>query len=257
MKRLIPILLAFSLWANPCWGGVTFDKVDDFLNIATPVDDTYPFSYACWVKSDDETVGQTVLSIGEAGNDDAFHRMALQGNAGGDPLRCHSIDTSSPDTGSEFADTSSGYSANTWHHVACVFAASNDRRAFIDGGNKGTNSGGVIVDNADVTRIGRRAANTSSQTMSGVITECTVWNVALTDAEVAILASTRVKRFSCQIQPTLIVDAWAVDDCADGVSCDGTSFVPVCGSGNDAFIGNDGANNSGLTGAAEEILSYQ
>jgi len=87
-----------------------------------------------------------------------------------------------------FALSSSGGSSGAWHHFAAVFAATNDRRAFFDGGNKGTNSSSVTPAGLDGCSIGRACDSTPGYYTTGRIAEAAAYSAALTDAEVAVLA---------------------------------------------------------------------
>jgi len=86
------------------------------------------------------------------------------------------------------AQTTTNASQDTWHHLCGVFAASDDRTAYLDGGNKGTDATDLSPDYVDLTAIGAFKDNTPGEYCSGRIAEAAIWNVALTDAEVAILA---------------------------------------------------------------------
>lgn len=83
--------------------------------------------------------------------------------------------------------------ASTWFHAAAVFASATDRRAFLNGGNKGTNSGNRTPTGIDEIVLGVQGGTTQNTPFgtasgTGYIAEVGIWNVALTDAEVAVLA---------------------------------------------------------------------
>ncbi|MHC4156506.1 MAG: LamG domain-containing protein [Planctomycetota bacterium] len=132
-----------------------------------------PFTIACWFCSTDLSAVQCLMFVGDKGS----------GNPG-DPIYVQSRDS----TGTSSAVSTSGYSANTWHHACGVFASATDRRAFIDGGSKGTDSTSRSPVGLDRVATGALARNTPTFYMSGSIAEAAIWSVALSDAEVTLLA---------------------------------------------------------------------
>jgi hypothetical protein len=112
--------------------------------------------------------------------------LYANGGAAGDPL---TVEIDGPTAGPVSKNTSTGYSANTWHHACVVFSATNSRSVYLDGGGKATETtetGNPIVDR---TGIGVVYRNTPAAYTDGRIAEAGIWNVALTDAEVAALAN--------------------------------------------------------------------
>lgn len=89
----------------------------------------------------------------------------------------------------------------------------------------------------------------------GDLDELAIWTQALSANERANLASSRIKYMPLQIQPANLKAYWPMDDEPDGTSADGDTLRDLSGNGNDG-TGDDGANNTGLTWKAEEVLSY-
>ena len=177
------------------------DASSQYLEHAAAALAGVPITMACWFQSDDATVSQGLMSIGRADVDDNFFELQAAGTVAGDPIRAHTESTS----GAGVADTSSGYSVDTWHHACAVFAAVDDRRAYIDGGSKGTGATSVTPASLAITDVGRAARSVNNRYTSGRIAEAAVWNVALDDSEVAALA----KGFSpLLIRPQSLVAYW-------------------------------------------------
>ena len=86
------------------------------------------------------------------------------------------------------AQTSTVISADTWHHACGVEAASNDRRVYLDGGGKGINSAIRVPAGVNQMYIGR-CVPAAPDPMDGRLGHISVWNIALTDSEVATLAA--------------------------------------------------------------------
>ena len=145
---------------------------------------------ACWFNSDDATLSQFLMGISSE-NDYAYHHFGLwaDGSVAGDPIKADTYDGTSA-----VAASTSGFSANTWHHACAVWSATNARAAYIDGGSKGTDTTSCTpasLDNVTIAALYRWAGASNlvgASLMSGSIAEAAVWNAALTDAEVAMLA---------------------------------------------------------------------
>lgn len=119
-----------------------------------------------------------------AGGNDRFS-LTARGDAVGDTVQF----TSTVAGTVQRAITTSGYSANTWFHAAGVSASATDRRVFLDGGSKGTDTvssapSGINEMGCGVDFAGSRVTNGSTCRAAHVA----VWDVALSDQEVASLA---------------------------------------------------------------------
>ena len=154
----------------------------EYLNVTSNLGLTdYPFTMACWGLSRDLTIDQAFMSLYNAS---LKHYILLwQGATTGDPIR-FSVRNGVISTVN--IDTTTGYSANTWHHACGVCAASNDHRIFIDGGSKATSSINVPWISPTDFLLGQKGNTTLF--VDGRIAHASVWDVALTDAEVAQLA---------------------------------------------------------------------
>lgn len=145
---------------------------------------------------------------------------------------------------SEYSEalTSTGFSANTWHHAAGRSLVNTDIAVLIDGGSKGTAAGPSVnpidIDNCLIG--GLLYADSAVQgTMDGYIAEVATWNVELTDAEVAVLA-TGVHPFA--VRPQSLV-----------------SYLPLIGRTSpeiDIVGGYDMTLNGGPTTAAHPPVMY-
>lgn len=160
------------------------DAVPHYITIGSAILSGVPITLACWFNSDLDD-NQGLIQFTEIGSGDNYFHLSAMGGQVGDPIRAL---TRAGGTSSQ-ADSTGGYSLNTWHHACGVFAAADDRRAFIDGGSKGTEATSRTPTGLDTTAIGAIRISAGNFTpMSGRIAEAAIWNIALTDAEVAILA---------------------------------------------------------------------
>jgi hypothetical protein len=176
------------------------DTNTDFLEHAGAVLTGVPITLAAWFRTDTATASQDLVCLVDKGANSNF-RLNLGGNAAGDPVRAVVNAGGTP----SLAATSTGYTVNTWHHAAAVFSATNARAAYIDGGSKGTNSDSVVPSGIDTTAIGYLPALVSQAYLSGRIAEVAIWNVALSDAEVAALARGLAPLY---VQPGALVGYW-------------------------------------------------
>lgn len=146
-----------------------------------------PVTLSCWFKAPNVTGNFALMTLGGR---TSFERVMIQASGGisGDPIRAQ-VSTSTNTI--RRAVSASGFSANTWHHAAGVFESVTTRSAFIDGGNKGTYVLSTIAGSFDATDVLWERGNGTAQTYAAgaLIAECAVWNVALSDDEIAILGA--------------------------------------------------------------------
>lgn len=197
-----------------------FDGVNQYLSVAASPMLAPPFSMACWFNSDNNTSQLTTMEI--AWSAVAGHYHSLSHNA-------TTVHVASVGAGNGQANSSGTITTGTWHHMAGVWTSTSSRAAFLDGGNKGTNSTGVTVSNVNAMSIGARAADsTPAFYFNGRIAEAAGWSVALTDDEVASLGEGACP---LMIRPTKLVGYWPLggytDNDADVDLVGGNSMSPV------------------------------
>src|SRR3990170_1162498 len=152
-----------------------------YLEVNVAVVTAVPFSMGCWFRSTATLTDQVLMGLCDKDVGNQWHMLALSGVA----------DTVAADTrqvSEVAAQTTTSYSVNTWHHTLGVWAAANDRRAYIDGGSKGTEATSLTPTGLDRLSIGRIGDSTPGLYMAGRIAEAAIWDVALSDAEALILA---------------------------------------------------------------------
>jgi hypothetical protein len=153
-----------------------------------------PLTMAYWgycTSNSHASVGMSLGEFGAAGQSSIA--VGMRGDAAGDPVRVGQVGSNG--NVFPFADTTSGYSINTWHHACGVFSSNTSRSAFIDGGSKATNTTSPDgADNSNFASIGAQITRSAPSSLSytryflGRIAYPCIWNVALTDAEVLSLA---------------------------------------------------------------------
>ncbi len=140
----------------------------------------YPIAFALWGKSDSATTEQTGVAWVDQSSGTETFALYFAGNVSGDKIRAQIR----ADAGVSFnSDTTTGYTAGTWHHAAATFVDNGGDRtieSWIDGGSNSpdTNTAAPVVANFDRIAIGARADSTVGQHFSGHIAEVAVWFLA-------------------------------------------------------------------------------
>ena len=176
------------------------DAEDEYLHVGSAVVSGTPVTMACWVYIDEEidTFEHLAMTISDADGSPYLELLGIQ-LSGNNRVRANT-------SGIAQAEATAFYSINTWHHFCGIFASDTDRRAFLDGGNKGTDTTSVSVSGLDTTRLGALAFFSIDLIyFSGRICEAAVWNAALTDDEVAILGDGFSPLF---VRPQAIAAYW-------------------------------------------------
>lgn len=158
-----------------------------YLMVGSSVVTGPPFTMAAFVYPNNATQLMTATLVGSFASFTCAAAVALSGHVAGDPVSY----TTKGDTGSNFlnAQTTAAFSASAWNAVSGVSESVSSRFAYLDGGNKGSNT---TTDNAmtlNRTSVGAGIYNNLLYDyFDGNICEVAYWNVALTDAEIASLA---------------------------------------------------------------------
>lgn len=96
-----------------------------------------------------------------------------------------------------------------WHHGVFVCASDSDRRLYLDGGNKVTSTTSVSIPSATRTLIGAVYQGASIVfRFPGIVCESAIWNIALSDSEVAQIATRGTK--PSDVQAGSLVGYWPV-----------------------------------------------
>lgn len=150
-------------------------------DVASGSGDTRTLS--AWIKSDDLTINQGVVSI----DDDltSIWVLLLRGAIAGDYVGAGLHEGAAAWA---IADTAVAYTTDSWIHILAVFHSLTDRRAFISGGSKGTNTDNLSGGTVDKTKIGAYGAKAGTY-FSGKIAEVAIWGTNLSDAQGARLTA--------------------------------------------------------------------
>jgi hypothetical protein len=175
MRNLIILLLL----ALPMIGARDVNGSTDYLWFTPAASSTAPETQFAWFNSDTITVNQTIVSQGNNGTN-GFRRIAAMGGVSGDPVRGQFQNDSGT---SGTADTSTGYSQNTWHNARATFVNSTSRNVEIDNGSQGTDSTSITGYTPDRTAIGTLLRSSSTQAFNGSIFMAAIWTSDLSADE--------------------------------------------------------------------------
>ena len=189
------------------------DAQSEYLQIEQAVLSVVPLVLYARFNSDQEASGNFILQICDKDDEykkfDIVHRHAAFGNTVIARV-FNALDSWG------YAETTSGFTVNTWHDACGIFVSSTDRRVFIDGGSKGTDTTDVTPTDLDRTCIGAERDSTPGGYMSGMIAEAAIWDLSIwpgatasdkTDLFERILPSL-AKGFSPLFYPLGLVAYW-------------------------------------------------
>lgn len=147
------------------------------LAVATSPVVNQPLTMACWFNPVSASVLYRFFTARNSAGSHFFHI--------GCDTTAHVIAGCAAGGTSATATTTTTFSAGAWAHACGVFTTTTSRDAYLNGGGVGSNtsSRGPTTDRIDI------GANLTTGYTNGDIAECAIWNVALTAAEVAILAT--------------------------------------------------------------------
>lgn len=243
MKRiLLSLLLALCVASVP--GKTNASAVlesanSEYFSIASALVSSTPFTFAVWVKATNETADHSLLGVGLSSSVNNFHSLDLNGVAGGDPCRVRSRDSS----GTIFNASDGNYAANTWHLCVGVWASSTSRKAYLDGGTATEDTNSSTPAGMNQTILGKIPNSSSSAFLDGKVAHATIWNVALSDAQIDQLASGTNPR---NVAAGNIVDYWELLSNANGLN--GNNWTA------NGTISFDGADSPSVNPPAKAVM---
>jgi len=157
-----------------------FDGSDDRASAgATPVT-APPFTISLWFKPVDATTNGFLAGVSDTAGDNNYFR--LRKNSDG------TLSAAAFATSAASATTTTTYTAGVWHHACARFTSATSRQVYLNGGGKGTNTTNRSPAGVDSVCVGARVGATASDLVASDIAHVAIWNVALTDQEIAALA---------------------------------------------------------------------
>ena len=258
--RLQHLIIAVLLFCLPTsgWAGYDFDGTDDCITgtaSSLPGSAWAPLSIFIVAKMDATTDGQYLVAL----KDSAGQAWLLYTTGTG---KIASIMPFSVGSNAPFCvnTTSNTFSANDVIRYAVSYAPGGNCAAATHVANlNGTETSGssfayTTTGGGDKLAIGAGNATTCSGFLNGKVYEVAVWNVALTSNEMSQLVNGYSKRMSYRVRPASLKGYWELNETADSAAANGASVFD--GVNAQTLTASDGANNTGMTGDAERVLSY-
>lgn len=179
---------------------------------ASPISDR-PLTFSVWFNSNDDAARQGVISVLDASVPLDYCEIRLRGDQAGDFVQARI--NSDLGGGGNNSTSSSGYSVNTWHHVAATFT--NAAQIFLDGVSS-TTSGTKSPGNFDSIGVASRFASGENY-FSGKLAELAIWNLILPQEVISELAA-GVRPCDVSIVPVFYLEGASnnYDDLIGGLS---------------------------------------
>jgi hypothetical protein len=156
----------------------SFDGSTQYADAASVPVTAAPVTFACWYMVDDLSADRQLALIGNgSGGSNPRIDFYIRGTDDAPATRgVNAAGTARSGVATAAATT------GVWQHFTGIEAGTS-RAAFLNGGNKGSNSFSLTIDSLTAMRLGRRGTTWHD----GLLAEVGVWNVALSDGEVAAL----------------------------------------------------------------------
>lgn len=197
-------LAAYSAMPKTLEAARTFVRASSQgLHSATPLVTTVPFTFAAWVKVTALSDAFQILfsSIDNTGSGFGYFVQLMGTGSGQTPGTVRVRTDASGANGN--ALSSNQMTTNTWFHICGVFAGTNSRSVYLNN-TKVTNTTNVSGPTVAETNIGYFNA-TFGDYIGGSIAFPAIWAQALTDAQVAALASGVSPR---HVYPSALIGFW-------------------------------------------------
>lgn len=146
-----------------------------------------------------------------------------------------------------------------WHHLLVTYVNTDTAQVpqiFINNSQftavQVTKPVGVALTDDNIMFVGNRANRT--RWFNGIISEVACWSEVLSDEEISLLASSRVKFTPLQVRPSNLLGYWPFDDFANQATASGSnSLIDRSKNSNDGTP----STTATVTGTPEQVLSYQ
>jgi concanavalin A-like lectin/glucanase superfamily protein len=164
-----------------------------------------PLTMACWVLDPSKTLSTTnhLMSVKDDASGTNRNGFMLTYNGAGNII-------ARTGGASAFSDATAAGTMpdNIWTHAAGVWASTTSRAAFRNGANKGTNATSQTVASVNTASIAVSLGSSgpiSNTPPDALIAEAGIWNAALTDDEIGMLALGVVPYM---VRPSALVAYW-------------------------------------------------
>ncbi len=160
----------------------------DYFSGSTTVITAAPFTVAGWGRVNTAATRNIMWALAASGFPSRYYLLSFLNAADGQEVRFRA---EQEPFNPAFADSTTSYTVGKWHHLCGVEVTSSSRCVYLDGAGKGTNALPEIPAGVNLMALGilDRGTAGTAQPFDGDIAHVALWDVALTDAEVASLAA--------------------------------------------------------------------
>lgn len=162
-----------------------------------------PWTFAGWAYPT-SSITEAIIAVANGSSNISYFDLRINSTG---TIGCAVMSSSASE---ESAVSSTTVSLNAWNHAAGTYDGAT-LQAFLNGGGKGTASSTDAPASLSRSTIGRRGSLTAAELFTGYLAHCAIWNVVLTDKEIAELA---LGANPVRIRPDALV-----------------SYVPICEDG--------------------------
>jgi hypothetical protein len=140
---------------------------------------SYPFSMSAWVYPNNITAAHVIAGWNAGAASRA--NLVFRGDVANDPVAAQSVNSAGT---AASALSTSAYRANDWNHALGVWAASNDRRAYVNGAGKGTTTTDIALSGISFFNLGTQyVSGARVNFLDGRVADVRLYARALADAE--------------------------------------------------------------------------
>ena len=152
-----------------------------YLQVNAAVASVYPVTMACWFKASSLAV-RAMVTIANSASASRYWRLGITSTG---QVRASVVNG----TSIAHATTAVAVTTGVWAHACAVFRTDSDRSAYLNGGNRATDTTTVELPiGLNATAIGARPSSVVADFFDGDIAEAAIWNVDIGDTAIALLA---------------------------------------------------------------------
>lgn len=141
-----------------------------------------PATFSCWLWPDNTTGSYVALGVGRSGATGNYMGIGPYGSIASDPA---AFEVAGSGNGFGF---SNGFTNSAWQHFAGVTASSTNRYAWLNGVRGAQHLSTLTPTSLNTTDLGTLTVNSPIAPFAGLMAEAAIWDVALSDDEMASLA---------------------------------------------------------------------
>lgn len=261
MKRSIIFLILLVSVCYNSWAGIDFDGTDDYVdsNYLASYSSTNSFTYCAWAILDGVAAPYAedwiIGAIDDSGVAIIQYGFDTSCGSGLKPRVYIRDDTNTLDN---VCSTGTAVTVGVLFSLCLVYDDPNaDVILYQDGVNIASDTAFSATGAKTFTTNGGaelgvgarndRTVEVYNSQFDGKIYEVAMWRSALTPTQILQYHNMKMSTAPCSINNSTLEKYLPMNNGEAGTSADGDSVINMCGSDSDSAVGNDGANNTGLS----------